>query len=103
MNFKSTLGALRLIAILEGISYLSFAITMPIKYSMGIEGPNKIIGFAHGALFLAYIALVFWHTTDSKWSLSNKFWAYFASILPFGTFVVDHKILKPEQQLENQQ
>lgn len=101
MNFKTILSTLRLVAILEGISYISFAITMPLKYNLGIEAPNKIIGYLHGALFLAYIVYVFWHSTDVKWKISTTFWALLASILPFGTFVFDHKVLKPEQQAAN--
>jgi integral membrane protein len=98
MNFKTILGTLRIVAILEGISYISFAITMPLKYSMGIEAPNKIVGYIHGALFLAYILFAYWHTSDARWSIKNKIYAFLASIIPFGTFVLDHKLLKPEQQ-----
>ena len=44
MEQKSkTLKVLRLVAILEGISYLLlFAITMPLKYGLDIEWPNQI-------------------------------------------------------------
>jgi integral membrane protein len=98
MNFKSALGALRIVAILEGISFLSFLITMPLKYMMHITAPNKIVGMGHGVLFIAYVFLVFWASTDTKWSLKTKFWAYLASLLPFGTFVADAKIFKPTQE-----
>ena len=48
-----------IIALLEGISYLLFGVTMPLKYWMNITEPNKIIGMLHGILFITYIALVF--------------------------------------------
>jgi len=98
MNFKSALGALRIVAILEGISFLSFLITMPLKYMMQITAPNKIVGMGHGILFIAYVFLVFWASTETKWDLKTKFWAYIASLLPFGTFVADAKIFKPTQE-----
>jgi integral membrane protein len=98
MNFKSALSALRIVGILEGISFLSFLITMPLKYMMGITAPNKIIGMTHGVLFIAYVFLVYWASTETKWEMKTKFWAYIASLLPFGTFVADAKIFKPTQK-----
>ena len=94
MNFSPALSTLRLIGFLEGCSFLLFARTMPLKYMMQMPGPNKFVGMAHGVLFIAYILLVFIVSQDKKWSLSEKFWAYLASLLPFGTFVADAKIFK---------
>ena len=54
MNFKTLLGQLRWLAILEGISYLLLAITVPLKYMYEMGTPNKIVGMAHGVLFIAY-------------------------------------------------
>jgi integral membrane protein len=94
MNLKTTLGALRLLALLEGISYLLFALTMPLKYMYEMPMPNKIVGMAHGFLFIAYCAMVFIVNQEKKWSLVTNFWAYLASLIPFGTFVADAKIFK---------
>ena len=43
---------LRILAIMEGISYISFGITMPIKYIMHWPQPNFIVGISHGVLSL---------------------------------------------------
>jgi integral membrane protein len=94
MNFKSNLNILRLLALVEGISYLLFALTMPLKYIYDMPTPNKIVGMAHGFLFLAYCAMVFIVNLDKKWSFMTNFWAYLASLIPFGTFVADAKIFK---------
>ncbi len=86
----------RITAILEGISYLSlFAITMPLKYLADIPMPNKYVGYAHGGLFIAYILLaaIFWF--QKKWSLKRGFILFIASLLPFATFYVEEKYLKP--------
>lgn len=98
MNFKSALGALRIVGMLEGISFLSFLVTMPLKYMYGIKEPNMIVGMVHGILFIAYVFLVFWASADTKWNAKTKIWAYVASLLPFGTFVADAKIFKPTQE-----
>lgn len=92
MNFKTTYGLLRISAISEGISYLLFALTMPLKYNYDIKMPNKIVGMIHGVLFLLYVVFVFIESQEKKWSLSDKFWSYLASLLPFATFIVDKKI-----------
>ena len=97
MNLNSKLGTLRLLSLLEGLSYIAFAITMPLKYNMDILLPNKIMGYAHGFLFLAYCIYVLLVGLERKWSFMTIFWAGFASIIPFGTFVADARIFKPEQ------
>lgn len=94
MNVKSTLGLLRLTALLEGISYLLFALTMPLKYQFDMPMPNKIVGMAHGFLFIAYCLFVFLVNQEQKWNLKTNFYAYIASLIPFGTFVADAKIFK---------
>lgn len=98
MNFTSIIGLLRILALVEGISYLSFALTMPLKYFYDMPMPNKIVGMAHGFLFIAYCLMVFVVNREMKWSLSINFWAYLASLIPFATFVADAKIFKVAQE-----
>lgn len=95
MNLKTTLGQFRLIAILEGISYLLFAVTMPMKYVLEIPEPNYIVGMAHGVLFITYIALCSFIIFKYKWSFKTSLLAMVASLIPFGTFYADAKIFKP--------
>ena len=97
MNFKTILGTLRIFAILEGVSYLLLGLTMPLKYYYEMGMPNKIVGMAHGILFIMYCILVFVVNKEQKWSFSTNLWAYLASLIPFGTFVADAKIFKPTQ------
>lgn len=95
MNLSTPIGRLRLIAIAEGISYLLFAITMPLKYGYGITEPNFIVGAAHGGLFLLYIALCLQNIYLYRWKLSISFLVLLASLFPFATFVADAKVFKP--------
>ena len=90
------LTSFRIIAILEGLSYLAlFAVTMPLKYLANIAEPNKYVGYAHGVLFILYvlISVVFWF--QKKWSLKKGFVVLLASLLPFATFYIEEKYLKP--------
>ena len=96
MDFKTKLGQLRFLAVSEGISYLLFALTMPIKYMLHIPLPNKVVGMAHGFLFIAYCLWVIIVAIEKKWSFGTTFLAGIASLIPFGTFMADSKIFKKQ-------
>lgn len=97
MNLKNNLGILRILAILEGISYITFAITMPLKYIYDLPKPNYVVGMVHGLLFVLYILWVLIVARQKKWNLLTITWSFFASIIPFGTFVADKKIFSKEK------
>ncbi len=93
--FSSNLSILRLLAYLEGISFiLLLGVGMPLKYMYETPKPNMIIGMAHGILFLAYCAWVIVVKSEQKWNFSKTFWALLAAFLPFGTFVADAKLFR---------
>lgn len=92
----NTLQTFRKIAILEGISYLLFAITMPMKYAWEMLLPNKIVGIVHGVLFIAYVLFLYFVAVQRKWNFTKIFILFVASLLPFATFVADKKILANE-------
>ncbi len=86
----------RATAILEGISYLAlFGITMPLKYWAEIPEPNMIVGYAHGVLFIAFIALAIIVCFQKKWGFKRLVIFGIASLLPFATFYVEEKYLRP--------
>ena len=85
----------RAAAILEGISYLLlFGFTMPLKYWAGILEPNKVVGYAHGVLFILYGVLALVFCWERKWSIKRFLILFVASLLPFGTFYADKKYLQ---------
>ncbi|MDA0889998.1 MAG: DUF3817 domain-containing protein [Bacteroidetes bacterium] len=86
----------RIIALLEGVSYiLLLFIAVPLKYWGGDEQYVKLLGMPHGVLFVAYIFLAYFIKEDKKWGTKDFGIVLLASILPFGTFYVDWKYLKP--------
>ena len=85
----------RIIALLEGVSYLLLLfIAVPIKYIGGNELYVKLLGMPHGVLFLAYIVLAIMVGSELKWNRRTMITALAASIIPFGTFYVDKKFLQ---------
>ncbi len=93
---KNSLSRFRLVAFLEGCSFLLFAITMPLKYMMGMPKPNYIIGMVHGMLFLLYLVLLLKVSTENRWPVKKIFLAFLAALVPFGTFYANKK-LYPEE------
>jgi integral membrane protein len=98
MNLSSKLATLRLLSLLEGISYIAFAITMPLKYAFNIFWPNMIMGYTHGFLFIAYCVFVLLVGIKYKWSTKIITISGIASLIPFATFWADRKIFEPQQR-----
>lgn len=93
----STLGRFRLIAFLEGISYiLLLFVAMPLKYALNLPAMVQIVGMAHGILFVAYVFLLISVIIDQEWSILFGIGLFAASLLPFGTFYADAKYLSRE-------
>ena len=89
---KMTLKTLRLIGLLEGISYLVLlGIAMPLKYYMDKPEMVKSVGMAHGVLFVLYVLFLLIVHIQYKWSILKTIGAFIASLVPFGTFYADKK------------
>ncbi|MFD1143220.1 DUF3817 domain-containing protein [Larkinella insperata] len=98
-SLKSPLGRFRFIGILEGISYLVLlGIAMPLKYWANLPMAVKLVGWAHGVLFIAYMLALVSVTFDRRWSFGRVVVAFIASLVPFGTFWLDTRLKKEEQQ-----
>lgn len=82
------------VAIVEGLSFIIIlAITMPLKYMYDMPMPNKVAGMLHGVLFIAYVYGVFIVKDKLKCDRRSVIIALVASVIPFGTFYVDRKML----------
>ena len=93
------LKILRILAVVEGISYLLLlGICVPLKYIFDIPEPTRPVGMAHGVLFVAYCIWVLIVAKQKRWSIGTTFISLAASLLPFATFAVEKKYLKDEAQ-----
>lgn len=92
----SFINIFRIVALLEGVSYiLLLFIATPIKYIIGNPEYVKLLGMPHGLLFMCYVILAFMLKNDMKWTNKQFGAILLASIIPFGTFYIDRKYLKP--------
>ena len=93
--WKSTIGLLRRIGIIEGISYLVLLfIAMPLKYFADLPIFVQIFGMAHGILFVLFVLMLLVVWFRHGWSFIRVLGAFAASLLPFGTFVLDARLRK---------
>ncbi len=91
------LKSLRITAVLEGISYLLlFTLSMPLKHWAGIGQPNIYIGYAHGFLFIAYLAIALLVWKERAWPRKILVYLVLASLLPFGTFYIEKHFLRKQ-------
>jgi integral membrane protein len=91
---ETPLGRLRIVAFIEGCSYLLLGITMVLKYKFSIPQPNYIVGLAHGIFFILYTFLLLQVSILYRWNLFKIFMAFLASLIPFGTFYADKVIFR---------
>jgi integral membrane protein len=93
---SSPIHRFRITALSEGISFLFLLfIAMPLKYFADMPLFVKYGGWVHGLLFVTYIFFLLEMKITYKWSLLKTAIAFAASLLPFGTFWIDNKWLKP--------
>ena len=89
----SLLKSLRIAGIAEGISFLVLlGIAMPLKYLADMPMAVTVVGWAHGALFIAFLALAFRVMDKYNQSLLWLATGFLAALLPFGTFLWDRKL-----------
>lgn len=97
---NSNIRNLRWVGIAEGISFLVLLfIAMPIKYMLGIPEVVKYVGWAHGILFIAYIVAVFAAVRAMQWNWFQVLVALGASLIPFGTFLLDKQLRRKQIEL----
>lgn len=107
MNLKfsnSPVGKLRIAGIAEGISFITLLfIAMPIKYLAGNETGVWYVGWVHGLLFMLYILALINVNITLNWKFSKTIIAFLASLIPFGTFILDKQLRKEEKIGEEKQ
>ena len=99
---KTSIGRLRTIGLIEGISFLVLlGVAMPLKYFAGLPQAVTVVGWLHGLLFITFcIALTQAHQ-EAKWTVSRTGGVLVAALLPFGPFVIDGRLRKEDEALQN--
>ncbi|KAF2519314.1 DUF3817 domain-containing protein [Flavobacterium salilacus subsp. salilacus] len=85
----------KIIATLEGVSLLVLLfVAMPLKYIWEMPEAVRIVGMAHGLLFIGYIILAIMLKVEESWAWKKFLIICAASVIPFGTFYIESKYFK---------
>ncbi len=89
-----TLKTFRVISLLEALSFvILLLVAMPIKYFLGNPELVRIVGIAHGILFVLYIIGALLFKKQLNWSNQILVVVILCSIIPLGPLYVDRKYL----------
>lgn len=91
------LKTFKIVAILEGISYLVlFSNMLFIKPNDFVLYHRLLypIGMSHGVLFIGYVALAILLKKSQNWNITSLGFILLTSLLPFATFFIEKRYLK---------
>lgn len=85
----------------EAVSFLLLLfVAMPLKYLAGQALAVRVVGMAHGILFLAYCAALIRARQANDLALKECFICFVAALLPFGPFAVDKRLKRIDDRSE---
>jgi integral membrane protein len=93
-NKNLAVTTFRYLSVMEALSFLLLLfIAMPLKYIWNMPEYVRVVGMAHGVLFVLYIVGSYVMYEKLNWSF--KVWAIVmvCAVLPFGPFYADKKYL----------
>ena len=92
---KKQLGIFAKISFFEGVSFVVLLlIAMPLKYLFNMPLGVKYVGWAHGALFIAYGFQLLYVGITVKWKIPKIVLYGICSLLPFAPFWVESEVKK---------
>ena len=84
-SVATPLGRFRIVAFWEGVSFLLLLfVAMPLKYGLGIDMAVRVIGMAHGVLFIVYVVAL--GLAAPVLGVGRAILAFVLSLVPCGTF-----------------
>lgn len=91
--FQTPLGRLRALALLEGVSFLLLlGVAMPLKYLADLPLAVKFVGWAHGLLFMGFLAAIPAGLEAAGWGWRRGAQLVVAALVPFGPFFLDRSL-----------
>ena len=96
------ISMLRKAALIEGVSFLLLlGIAMPLKYIWDMPMAVKLVGWAHGLLFMWLCLLLLVALKVARWPILRALEVFIAALLPFGPFLLDKRMRRYVAEFEN--
>ncbi|MGJ8723073.1 MAG: DUF3817 domain-containing protein [Roseibacillus sp.] len=89
MTARKHIQALRLVALIEGLSWLVLIGAMVYRSQTGDHEPVAWTGRVHGGLFCLFALVLFLAWLEAKWTLLFAFLIGLSSLIPLGFLFAD--------------
>ncbi|KMS83147.1 MULTISPECIES: DUF3817 domain-containing protein [Streptomyces] len=97
---KSVLTRYRVMAYVTGVLLVLLTLGCIAKYGLDLDGADsfvKVVGIAHGWLYVVYLIFAFDLGSKAKWPVGKQLWVLLAGTIPTAAFFVERKV---SQELE---
>ncbi|MFH8799831.1 DUF3817 domain-containing protein [Streptomyces sp. NPDC017936] len=92
---KSVLTRYRVMAYVTGVLLVLLTLGVIAKYVFeldGADGFTRVVGIAHGWLYVVYLVFAFDLGSKAKWPVSKQLWVLLAGTVPTAAFFVERNV-----------
>ncbi|MFF3911294.1 DUF3817 domain-containing protein [Streptomyces sp. NPDC001848] len=92
---KSVLTRYRVMAYVTGVLLVLLTLGVIAKYILDVNGAadfTRVIGIAHGWLYVVYLVFAFDLGSKAKWPVGKQLWVLLAGTIPTAAFFVERKV-----------
>ncbi|MFC7220814.1 DUF3817 domain-containing protein [Streptomyces polyrhachis] len=92
---RSVLTRYRTMAYVTGVLLILLVLGMIGKYVLELDGADsftKVVGIAHGWLYILYLVFAFDLGSKAKWPLGKQLWVLLAGTVPTAAFFVERRV-----------
>ncbi|GGS20106.1 membrane protein [Streptomyces humidus] len=85
----------RVLAYVTGVLLVLLCLGVIAKYGLDLDGAadfTRVIGFAHGWLYVVYLGFAFDLGSKAKWPVGKLLWVLLAGTVPTAAFFVERKV-----------
>ncbi|WP_028804267.1 DUF3817 domain-containing protein [Streptomyces sp. 142MFCol3.1] len=92
---KSVLTRYRVMAYVTGVLLVLLTLGVIAKYVLDMDGAadfTRVVGIAHGWLYVVYLVFAFDLGSKAKWPVGKQLWVLLAGTIPTAAFFVERRI-----------
>ncbi|MFF7145219.1 DUF3817 domain-containing protein [Streptomyces nodosus] len=92
---RSVLTRYRVMAYVTGVLLVLLTLGVIAKYVLDINGAadfTRVVGIAHGWLYVVYLVFAFDLGSKAKWPVGKQLWVLLAGTIPTAAFFVERKV-----------
>ncbi|OAH15282.1 DUF3817 domain-containing protein [Streptomyces jeddahensis] len=92
---RSVLTRYRVMAYVTGVLLVLLTLGVIAKYVLDLNGAadfTRIVGIAHGWLYVVYLVFAFDLGAKAKWPVGKQLWVLIAGTIPTAAFFVERKV-----------